>query len=238
LIADIDPYEMGMAMVHSEPRYSEEHKAKTFESLRQAAADLAGEPEAGDVFGYKGKAALVHDMGLTIGLSDICGTCKWHTKFNGLDMQAKDYAAALSAGLGTTVTAEDLLTASLRMRNVERALECRMGRRRENDTIPEKEFDKPLARGYWKGSPGVDRDGLEAMKTDYYTIRGWDIETGIPLKETLLDYGLSDIAAALAADGILPEGGPVAADERSLTAILAAEDEARHDAPPPDAAVV
>ena len=76
------------------------------------------------------------------------------------------------------------------------------------------------------------------MKTDYYTIRGWDIETGIPLKETLLDYGLNDIAAALAADCILPEGGPDAADEQSLVAILAAEDEARHDAPPHDAAVV
>jgi aldehyde:ferredoxin oxidoreductase len=232
LIADIDPYEMGMAMVHSEPRYSEEHKAASFESLGRAAAELAGEPEAGDVFGYKGKAALVHDMGLTIGLSDICGTCKWHTKFNGLDMQAKDYAAALSAGLGRTVTPEDLATASLRMRNVERALECRMGRRRQNDTIPEKEFDKPLARGYWKGKPGVDRDGLEAMKTDYYTIRGWDIATGIPLKETLLDYGLQDIAAALAADGILPEGaGPGESTERPLAAILTEEDDARHDAP-------
>jgi aldehyde:ferredoxin oxidoreductase len=228
LIADIDPYEMSMAMVNSEPRYSEEKKAASMEALREKAVSLAGSEEAGDIFGYKGKAFLVHDMGLTIGLADMSGTCKWHTKFNGLDVDAKDYVRALSAGLGRTVTVEDLVTASLRMRNVERALECKMGRRRENDTIPEREFDKPMARGYWKGKPGVSREGLEGMKSDYYTIRGWDLGTGIPTKETLLEYGLADIAADLASLGILPEGGPVAGvPEPPLAEIIAKENEAR-----------
>ncbi|MFA4964488.1 MAG: aldehyde ferredoxin oxidoreductase N-terminal domain-containing protein [Thermoleophilia bacterium] len=231
LISDIDPYEMTLAMVDCEPRYSEEQKAASSARLREAAAALAGIDEAGDIFGYKGKATLVHDMGMTIGVADLCGTCKWHTKFNGLDVEPKDYVAALSAGLGRTVTTEELVAASLRMRDVERALECKLGRRRENDTIPERDFDKPMARGYWKGRPGVSRDRLEEMKSDYYTIRGWDLETGVPLKETLVEYGLDDIADDLAALGILPEGGSSGAgDEPPLAAILTKEDEARRGA--------
>jgi aldehyde:ferredoxin oxidoreductase len=228
LISDIDPYEMGMLMEPSEPRHSDERKRRVLETLQQGAVELAGEAEAGEVFGYKGKAALVHDMGMTIGLSDICGSCKWHTKFVGMDIEAKHYAAALSAGLGRTVTSEELVSASLRMRNVERSLECKMGRRRQNDTIPEKEFDKPIAHGYWKGKPGTSSEKLEEMKSDYYTIRGWDLETGIPLKTTLLEYGLDDIAADLASVGILPEGGrPAAVEEPPLATILTEEDEAR-----------
>ena len=229
LISDLDIYELDMIATPVFPHYSDELKEKVIAAEREEAELLAGTAEAGDVEGYLGKATLVHVTGMTTGISDLCGTCKWHTKFGGMDIKAKHYAEALTAGLGRTVTAEDMITASLRTRNVERALECKMGRRRENDTIPKTEFDKPIARGYWKGKGGTSRERLEQMKTEYYTIRGWDVETGVPLKATLAEYGLDDVAADLAAAGILPESTPATAvaEERTLASILADEDERR-----------
>jgi aldehyde:ferredoxin oxidoreductase len=230
LISDLDLDELDMIATPVFPHYTHELKEKVIASVREEAELHAGTAEAGDVEGYRGKATLVHLTGMTTGICDLCGTCKWHTKFGGMDIGAKDLAQALTAGLGRTVRAEDLITASLRTRNLERALECRMGRRRENDTIPKTEFDKTIARGYWKGKGGVSREKLEKMKTDYYIIRGWDVETGVPLKATLAEYGLDKVAADLAAAGILPESTPATpvAGERKLASILADEDEWRH----------
>jgi len=204
LISDLDMSEFGIVSAPIYPIWNDEEKQVFIEHETAEAIRLGGTPEAADPEGYKGKAGLVHDMGMTIGLPDTVGTCKWHTKFLYMYIDAPHYAKALTAGLGRTVSPEELVTASLRMRNLERALECKMGRRRENDTIPEKEFDKKVAHGYWKGKLGTSRAGLERMKSEYYLIRGWDLETGIPYKETLIEYGLGDVAQDLAALGILP----------------------------------
>jgi aldehyde:ferredoxin oxidoreductase len=114
--------------------------------------------------------------------------------------------------LGREVLAEELRAVSLRMRSVERAYECRLGRRRENDTIPRKEFGKPISRGTAKGKYGVTEAQLEQLKDEYYALRGWDLATGVPTRATLLEQGLDDIARDLAAAGILPAAaGPTTA---------------------------
>ncbi|MGD2147869.1 MAG: aldehyde ferredoxin oxidoreductase family protein [Anaerolineae bacterium] len=40
---------------------------------------------------------------------------------------------------------------------------------------------------------GVSID-LETQKQEFYQVRGWDVETGVPLKETLVALGLNDVA--------------------------------------------
>ncbi len=205
LISDLDMTEFLIVSAPVYPIWDDATKQAYTEGEQAEGLRLGGTPEAADPEGYKGKAALVHDMGMTIGLPDTVGTCKWHTKFLYMYIDAPHYAKALTAGLGRAVSPEELVNASLRMRNLERALENKLGRRRENDTIPEKEFDKKVAHGYWKGKLGTSREGLERMKSEYYLIRGWDLQTGIPYKETLLEYGLDDVAADLASLGILPE---------------------------------
>jgi len=49
-------------------------------------------------------------------------------------------------------------------------------------------FQEPLKGGPWKGE-AVDREGLEQMKDEYYSLRGWDRE-GRPTQETLQRLGL------------------------------------------------
>ena len=38
---------------------------------------------------------------------------------------------------------------------------------------------------------------LEKMKDDYYQIMGWDLQTGIPTRQTLEKIGLADVAENL-----------------------------------------
>lgn len=231
LISDLDMSEFGVVSAPIYPIWNEQEKAEFTVHEKAEAERLSGTAEAGEPEGYKGKAAMVHDMGMTIGLPDTVGTCKWHTKFLYMYVNAPEYARALTAGLGRKVEPQELINASLRMRDLERALECKLGRRRENDTIPEKEFDKKVAHGYWKGKLGTSKAGLERMKSEYYLIRGWDLETGIPYKETLLEFGLDDVAADLASLGILPERTETetmkAMKEPALAYILMDEEEKR-----------
>lgn len=207
-IHDLEGYQFGIVAAAAYAGKTDEERRAQMEAEAAAAVEFTGNPRAGDPESVEGKAAAVHENGVITGIADMAGSCKWHTKWLGFDLTPEHYAAALSAGLGRRVTADDLCTASLRLRNVERALECKMGRRRENDTIPRKEFGRPVSRGPWKGRLGVDEAGLERMKDEYYGLRGWDLETGVPLEETLLSYGLGDIAADLAREGILPARSP------------------------------
>jgi aldehyde:ferredoxin oxidoreductase len=48
-----------------------------------------------------------------------------------------------------------------------------------------------------------DRGEFEKMKTDYYTLRGWDAETGFPTKTRLLELGLNDIINDLEKRGLV-----------------------------------
>jgi aldehyde:ferredoxin oxidoreductase len=43
----------------------------------------------------------------------------------------------------------------------------------------------------------VDMEALEAMKDEYYRIRGWDIQSGIPTPEKLKELALEELAPDL-----------------------------------------
>lgn len=204
-IQDLNMQEFDIIAAPIYPDWSEEERELAVEHDYKLAAELTGMENAGDPECWQSNPAIVHDMGVVTGIPDMVGSCKWHTKWLYMDLTPEHYAGALTAGLGRDVSAEDLIDASLRLRNVERALECKMGRRRGNDTIPAKEFGKPVSHGLWKGQLGVQREELEKMKDMYYELRGWDLATGIPLMETLLRYGLEDVAQDLTQAGILPQ---------------------------------
>jgi aldehyde:ferredoxin oxidoreductase len=201
-IQDLDMHQFDMVTAPVYPGWSQEDRDGAVEHEKELAYELTGKENAGDPDSTEGKADIVHDMGIHTGISDMAGSCKWHTKWLFLYLMPEHYADALTAGLGRTVTPQDVEQASLRVRNVERAIEVKMGRRRENDTIPEKEFSKPVSRGSMKGKYGVSREQLEQMKDEYYTLRGWDLKTGVPLHQTLVDCGLDDIADDLAELGL------------------------------------
>jgi aldehyde:ferredoxin oxidoreductase len=86
-----------------------------------------------------------------------------------------------------------LLEVSERIRNLERMFDVRQGLRRKDDSLPKKFFEKPLSKGTFEGEV-LDREKFEEMKDEYYELRGWDKETGVPTKEKLIELGLGDVA--------------------------------------------
>ncbi len=49
----------------------------------------------------------------------------------------------------------------------------------------------------------VDREKFEAMKTEYYDLRGWDAVIGLPTRKTLTALELDDVAADLTTRSLL-----------------------------------
>lgn len=221
-IQDLNMQEFDVITAPIYPDWSEEDRTAAVVHDYAVSAAQTGIENAADPDVWQGNAKVISDMGVTTGMPDMMGTCKWHTPWLFMDIKARDYAKALTAGLGRKVTEEDLTNASLRLRNVERALECKLGRRREHDTVPEKEFGKPVSHGLWKGKLGIERDELEGMKDMYYALRGWDSLTGVPYGETLMEFGLDEIAHDLVSLGILPKRP--AAEPTSVTTDLSPRD--------------
>jgi len=143
-------------------------------------------------------------------VADLVGSCKWHTIWLAMPIRPDILAKALSAGLGRDTTADELIEVALRVRHLERAYEVREGMTREDDTLPEKEFNNPVSRGWFKGMI-LERNKFEKMKDEYYAIRGWDVKTGIPTEETLKKFGLDDVAKDLKKRRILPTAAKVEA---------------------------
>jgi aldehyde:ferredoxin oxidoreductase len=83
-----------------------------------------------------------------------------------------------------------------RIRNLERMFDVRQGLTRADDSLPKKFFEKPLSKGKYEGAV-LDKAKFEQMKDEYYELRGWDRQTGIPTRDKLEQLGLGDVAGKM-----------------------------------------
>ncbi len=175
-------------------------EASFLESIRgyEARAQKAvGIEHAADPRSIQGKAALLRRTEERNDVHDLTGVCTWLGSFMGLPVKVDMIANVMSLGLGTPVTVDTLMSATLKMRHIERAFEVKSGLTRDDDRLS-KGFYRELRPG-GKASPeiSVTEDDLEKMKDDYYQLMGWDVTTGIPTEETLVKSGLEDVASSL-----------------------------------------
>lgn len=115
----------------------------------------------------------------------------------------------VSAITGHDIDESELQRIGERIINLQRAILINQGwGGRQGDSILEYFYEEPAHGVYFnpecevpdkegriislKGAR-VDRDKFERMKSDYYTLRGWDIETGIPTQSKFEELGLQDI---------------------------------------------
>jgi len=111
-------------------------------------------------------------------------------------MAAQNTSSLMEAVTGLTMTPEDVTRVGERINNLARAFNVREGFRRADDTFPERLMTEPLQGGASKGQL-ITKEDLKAMLDEYYTVRGWDLGTGIPTRAKLLDLGLGDVADRL-----------------------------------------
>jgi aldehyde:ferredoxin oxidoreductase len=124
-----------------------------------------------------------------------------------------------SAVTGRETDEAGLNTIGERVFNLQRAILTREGRvGRGADRIHEMFYTVPLQEAFLnpeclvlgqgeetisrKGAV-VDREQFEAMKTEYYQLRGWDPVTGLQTKSKLHQLGLDDVAVDLGVRKVL-----------------------------------
>jgi aldehyde:ferredoxin oxidoreductase len=127
----------------------------------------------------------------------------------------------VSAVLGNETDEQSLNAIGERVFNLQRAILAREGRRgRLDDTLPDEWHTSPL-EGHVADPdcmvPGkngkpisrlgsvVDKQEFEAMKDEYYRLRGWDVATGLQTNLNLKTLELDDIADDLGRRGLITD---------------------------------
>ncbi|UCH08615.1 MAG: hypothetical protein JSV55_06490 [Deltaproteobacteria bacterium] len=124
-------------------------------------------------------------------------------------LKGEDWSEAYSAVTGFETSLAELRTAIRRCYNLYKALNVRAGFSRKDDVFPDRWFE-PLEtpdRGTmvlcdYFGTP-LSREDCNKLLDDYYHERGWDIETGIPTEETLVESDLQDVFSDLQKSGFI-----------------------------------
>lgn len=183
---------------HSELEGEELKAAK--EKLYQKAEEVCGTRKGAVPDEYEGKPAMVKYSEDTEAITDSVGICKWVTPRLGIDAyKTEDQARILSLGLGKEITTDMLFEVADRMRCIERAFSIREGLTREQEKLPKRMYEIEAPNGQ-----SLSLEKVEEMITQYYSVRGWDPDTGVPTRETLERLGLGYIADDLEKLGKFP----------------------------------
>jgi len=146
-------------------------------------------PEIADRLNPKYKGIMVKKCEDFCRLIECVGVCLYGTEIPPVYYYG-DIVRALELSTGMKLTEGDLQVTGERVVNLNRAFNAREGITRRDDTLPSRLTSVPAPKGPSKGEV-VE---LDRMLGEYYLQRGWDGETGLPMREKLEEIGLGDIA--------------------------------------------
>jgi len=155
---------------------------------------ISKELEMGKDWGVEEKVDLVLYHQSIRPLFDMLGVCR--LPWIELAIDENLYAEMYSAVTGIEHTLQDLLDRSKAIYDLTRSISARLGVRRKDDYAPPRTFEDPIETGPFAGRK-ADMATYETLLETYYQRRGWDLETGIPKRETLIKDGLEDVAEQL-----------------------------------------
>ena len=142
-------------------------------------------PEMADRLNPKYKGIMVKECEDFMVMVESVGLCKYGTQIPP-EFYYDDIALALKVHNGIDLSGEDLQLIGERIVNLNRLFNARFGVTRKDDSLPERLTKEKAPLGPSAGEV-VE---LDQMLTEYYNVRGWNQETGLPLKETLERLGL------------------------------------------------
>jgi aldehyde:ferredoxin oxidoreductase len=148
-----------------------------------------GVPETAFRLEHKGKGLVVKHFEEMAAISDATGVCK--NTYN--NMEVLDWertAELLRAATGWDLIGEEVRRIGERIVNLERLFIAREGIARQDDALPRRFLEEPMPEGSGPSTGSVLE--LEQMLDEYYRVRGWDAETGLPTQEKLEDLGLDE----------------------------------------------
>ncbi len=192
--------------------------------LQDIATRYWGSPTAADFSTYEGKALAARRIQDYAYLKESLVLCDlaWPI-YQVKDIDNSIDCLTLESRLVHAITGRDtdeqeLFTAGERIYNLQRAILIRDGwGGRQDDTLPEFLFSEPLSGVFFDrqcraaGQDGVlislkgttlDHNRFNQLMNEYYTIRNWDVATGLPTTTRLRTLDLPEIAADLHARGL------------------------------------
>jgi aldehyde:ferredoxin oxidoreductase len=203
----------------------EEEAFLSFDDFRTVAENFWGGAVAADFSTYEGKALAAKKIQdrthakESLILCDFLWPIIWvrfaedHTGDPAMESRV------LSAITGKDIDADGLAEIGERIFNLQRAIFVRQGwGGRAGDKLMDYLFEIPLERVFFNPDcivPGkggriisrkgevVERGAFERMKSEYYELRGWNVQTGLPTGERLKDLQLTDVADDLNKRGLL-----------------------------------
>jgi len=144
------------------------------------------DPNTLDRWDEKGKGKIVKILQDGLIMPDVLGVCKF---FMYAGVTLEQYAKLLSSFTGWNLKGKDLVRIGERINNLQRLFNTREGFDKKDDSIPDRAKQRPLFGAYQDEDRCIIKD-CEGMLKEYYIARGWDVETGIPTKEKLMELEL------------------------------------------------
>ena len=144
-------------------------------------------PEIIDPYTEKYKATAVVESENAYCIRDTLIVC-WYSVSWPPIFWMEDFAEMLPLATGEKhfSKVENLTRIAERQVTLKRLFNAREGITKTDDNLPDRFTKEPMPDGPGKGQV-VD---LEPMLRDYYTLRGWDLETGLPTAKTIKRLGL------------------------------------------------
>ena len=136
-----------------------------------------------DPVSYNKSSGAVYNQDMYT-IADCLEVCKFITAHVSFGITMDDMAAMLHAVTGMQLDAAELRTVANRVFALERAFLAREGITRKDDVLLGKWSRGPVQGGRYDGAE-LDPEKWQDMLSDYYRLRGWDIETGNPTRQTL-----------------------------------------------------
>jgi aldehyde:ferredoxin oxidoreductase len=213
---------MWMATVRGDPK-----AFFSTDDFREAASRFWGGEVAADFSTLEGKtraAKIIQDRAMakeSLILCDLIWPMMWANYSGGHVGDPTLESRIYSAITGNTVDEGELRKIGERIFNLQRAIQLRHGwAGRDDDRLLDYIHEQPLKKGeiffdpdaLLPGPDGetisrigavLDRKNFEQLKDEYYTLRGWEVNSGKPTREKLNELELGDVAADLAARGLL-----------------------------------
>jgi aldehyde:ferredoxin oxidoreductase len=139
-------------------------------------------PEIIDPYTEKYKANAVFESENAYCIRDTLIVC-WYSVSWPPIFWMEDFARMLPSATGESYfgKVKNLTKIAERQVTLKRLFNAREGITKKDDQLPDRFTKDPMPEGPGKGQT-VD---LEPMLRDYYALRGWDLETGLPTKETV-----------------------------------------------------
>lgn len=172
-----------------------------FETLGdpQLGIEKFGMAETADRLSFIGKGKVVFYYEALAAMADSLNMCK-NTLCSMQTLEFDEIAEIYNALTGFEMTDNDMMQAGERITNVERIYNMLCGIRKEDDTLAKRFLEEPLPEECGPSAGSVIE--LKPMLEEYYTERGWDVETGVPTRAKLEELGLERFIGLLEAKGL------------------------------------